>query len=182
MEAAGLWRAVLVGHAMGGAIALSLALETPARVAGIGLISSGARLPVSSAVLENVANPSTFNLAVQQIHELSFGSQATLALKEQVFAHLCGIRTALLQGDLLASDRFDVTARLDTIRAPVLVMCGTDDKLTPPRYSETLARQIPGAALQTIDCAGHMVMLEQPRRVAGLLNIFMKTIPYSPGR
>jgi pimeloyl-ACP methyl ester carboxylesterase len=53
--------------------------------------------------------------------------------------------------------------------------------LTPRRYSETLATQIPEAALQTIDGAGHLVMLEQPRRVAALLRVFVAAIPYVPG-
>ena len=62
-----------------------------------------------------------------------------------------------------------------------LVICGTDDMLTPRRFSENLAARIPGAALQTIDGAGHLVMLEQPRRIAGLLRLFLTSIPYVPG-
>jgi pimeloyl-ACP methyl ester carboxylesterase len=82
---------------------------------------------------------------------------------------------------LHACDQFDVKTRLDAIRVPALVICGTDDQLTPRRYSEDLAGHIPAAALQTIDGAGHLVMLEQPRRVAGLLSVFLKSIPYLPG-
>jgi pimeloyl-ACP methyl ester carboxylesterase len=84
-------------------------------------------------------------------------------------------------GDLRAGDQFDVTTRLDAIQTPVLVLCGTNDLLTPRRFSETLAEQIPGAALQTIDDAGHLVMLEQPRRVSALLSVFLTAIPYLPG-
>ena len=102
-------------------------------------------------------------------------------MKEQVFRHLSSIRTTLFYGDLFACDQFDVTARLGAVRAPALVLCGTDDQLTPRRYSETLAEKIPGSALQTIDGAGHLVMLEQPRRVAGLLSLFLAAIPYIPG-
>jgi pimeloyl-ACP methyl ester carboxylesterase len=82
---------------------------------------------------------------------------------------------------LRASDQFDVTANLGAIKVPVLVLCGTDDQLAPRRFSENLAEHIPGAALQTIDGAGHLVMLEQPRRVAGLLSVFLNAIPYVPG-
>jgi pimeloyl-ACP methyl ester carboxylesterase len=181
MNATGLSRAVFVGHALGGAIALTLAIDHPERVAGIGLISTGPRLPVSSAVLENAANPATIILAIQTLQELMHIPQAAKYLKDQTFRHLSSIRQTLFHGDLRASDQFDLTTRLDAIRTPVLVLCGTDDQLTPRRFSESLAGQIPGAALQTIDGAGHLVMLEQPRRVAALLSVFMTAIPYLPG-
>jgi pimeloyl-ACP methyl ester carboxylesterase len=82
---------------------------------------------------------------------------------------------------LSACDHFDVTTCLEIIQSPVLVVCGTSDRLTPRRFSENLAQKIAGAALQTIDGAGHLVMLEQPHRVAGLLSFFLKVIPYVPG-
>lgn len=181
MNAAGLSRAVFVGHALGGAIALTLAIDHPECVAGIGLISTGSRLPIASSVLENAANPATFILAVQSLQELMHIPQASKYLKDQTFRHLSSIRPTLFHGDLRACDQFDVTTRLDAIRTPVLVLCGTDDQLTPRRYSESLAGQIHSAALQTIDGAGHLVMLEQPRRVSALLSVFLTAIPYLPG-
>jgi len=181
MNAAGLARAVFVGHALGGAIALTLAIDHPECVAGIGLISSGPRIPIASSVLENAVNPATFNLAVQSLEELMHIPQDAKYLKDLIHKHLSSIRPTLFHGDLRACDRFDVTTCLDAIRTPVLVLCGTEDQLTPRRYSESLAVQIPGAALQTIDGAGHLVMLEQPRRVSALLSVFLAVIPDFPG-
>ncbi len=88
MNAAGLSRAVFIGHALGGAIALTLAIDHPERVAGIGLISSGPRLPIASSVLENAANPATFILAIQSLQELMHIPQAARYLKDQTFKHL----------------------------------------------------------------------------------------------
>jgi pimeloyl-ACP methyl ester carboxylesterase len=181
MNAADLSRAVFIGHALGGAIALTLAIDHSQRVAGLGLIATGARLPIASAVLENAANPATFILAIQLLQELMNTPLTAKLVKDQVYKQFCSIRPTLFHGDLLASDQFDVTTCLHVIRSPVLVVCGTGDQLTPRRFSENLAEQIPGAALQTIDGAGHLVMLEQPQRVAGLLSVFLKVIPYSPG-
>lgn len=181
MNAAGLARAVFVGHALGGAIALAIAIDHPERVVGIGLISTGPRLPIASSVLENAANPATFVLAIQSLQEMMHIPQAAKYLKDQTSRQLSSIRQTLFHGDLRACDQFDVTTRLEAVRTPVLVLCGTDDQLTPRRFSESLAEQIPGAALQTIDGAGHLVMLEQPRRVAALLSVFMTAIPYLPG-
>jgi pimeloyl-ACP methyl ester carboxylesterase len=64
----------------------------------------------------------------------------------------------------------------------VLVVCGEQDQLTPPHYSSTLAAQIPDAALQIIDQAGHLVMLEQSQRMAKILSVFLMTLPYTPGK
>ncbi|MGA2503638.1 MAG: alpha/beta fold hydrolase [Anaerolineales bacterium] len=181
MNAADLSRAVFIGHALGGAIALTLAIDHPQRVAGIGLIATGARLPISSGVLDNSANPATFILAVQSLQELMNTPVTAKLVKDQAYKQLSSIRPSLFHGDLRASDQFDVTTCLGVIRTPVLVVCGTIDQLTPRRLSENLAEKIPGAALQTIDGAGHLVMLEQPRRVAGILSVFHKIIPYVPG-
>lgn len=181
MDAVGLWRAVIVGHSMGGAIAQTLALDHAERVAGLGLIGTGARLRVAQILLDNTANAATFSLAVQMINEWAFGPQADPHLKAVAARRMAETRPAVLHGDLLACDAFDIMDRLSEIRVPTLVLCGTEDKLTPLTYSKTLASQIPGAALQTVDGAGHMVMLEEPRRVAGALNIFLMTVPYAPG-
>jgi len=181
MNSAGMSRAVLVGHGLGGAIAQTLASEHPDRIAGLVLIASGARLPIPSAVMENAANPATFPLALQALQAVMFASQAETKVKGATFERLSAVRQTLLFGDLLACDAFDLSDRLAALRTPVLVVCGTEDRLTPLRLSEELAGSIPGAALQTIDGSGHLVMLEQPRRLAGLLTIFLATVPYRPG-
>jgi len=181
INVAGLSRAVFVGHAMGGAIALALALDYPDRVAGIGLISTGPTLPIPSPVIENAANLSTLPLAIKSLQEMSLGSQTPENLKGIVLKRLTETRQTLLLNDLLACDRFNLADRLNTIRTPVLVVCGTDDKLTPLRFSEILSSEIPGAALQTVEGAGHMLVLEQPDRLAKLIRVFLATIPYRPG-
>ena len=181
LDAAGISRAALIGHGMGGGVALTLALDHPERVAGIGLIASGARLPVSAAILENAANPATYSRALDALRALMGSARTAPQVKERVFKYYAALRPTVLHGDLHACDRFDVTDQLEDILCPVLVVCGAEDRLTPPRYSESMAERIPGAALQTIDGAGHLLMLEQPRRLAGLVNVFLATIPYTPG-
>jgi pimeloyl-ACP methyl ester carboxylesterase len=47
-------QAVLVGHSMGGGIALDMAVRHPDRLAGLGLIATGARLPVAPAILNGI--------------------------------------------------------------------------------------------------------------------------------
>ncbi|MDH6578076.1 alpha/beta hydrolase [Kitasatospora sp. MAP5-34] len=66
------------------------------------------------------------------------------------------------------------TAALATLTGiPTLVLAGTRDLLTPPEYSEAIARALPDAELVLIQDAGHLVMLECPdlvdQRLAALL-------------
>jgi pimeloyl-ACP methyl ester carboxylesterase len=181
MDAVQLRRALIVGHSMGGAIALQMALQHKGRVAGLGLISTGARLPIPSSVLTNAANPATMALAIETMLGYFFGPDTTSAIRTAVAQGLSATRPAVLNGDLLACDGYDATKLLRRVRVPVLVICGTEDRLTPQQYSQALAGKIPGAALQTLDRGSHMVLLEQPRRIAGLLSVFLATIPYRPG-
>jgi pimeloyl-ACP methyl ester carboxylesterase len=58
----------------------------------------------------------------------------------------------------------------------VLVLCGSEDQLTPPKYSQYLTEKILDASLEMIDEAGHMVMLEQPVQVAELIHDFIQTV------
>jgi pimeloyl-ACP methyl ester carboxylesterase len=167
---------------MGGAISLTLAHDYPDRVAGIGLISTGASLPIPASVSENAANQSTLLLAIKSLHEMSIGPQTSRNLSDIIFKRLTETRQPLLLGDLLACDRFNMVGCLGDIRSPALVVCGTGDRLTPIRFSETLSSQIPGAALQTVEGAGHLLILEQPDRLAKLIRVFLATIPYFPGR
>ena len=57
------------------------------------------------------------------------------------------LKPEILYGDLTACDRLDIAERLDEIRIPVLILCGEQDKMTPPALSEFLRDHIAGARL-----------------------------------
>lgn len=175
-----IWKAVLIGHALGGAVALQLALLAPERVAGLCLLSCGMRLPIAEAILENVTNPATYPQVLQALLNGAFPGEDTPG-RNQSARMLETTRPAVLHGDLLASNRFDVTTSLDGLRLPALVICGTDDRVVPLNLARSLSNAITNAAFQTIDGAGHALIWEQPRRVIALIDIFVKTIPYTPG-
>jgi 3-oxoadipate enol-lactonase len=62
---------------------------------------------------------------------------------------------------LLSFSRLDVTAELHKIMAPTLVLVGEEDLVKPRKYSEIIAREIPGAEFAVVPHAGHAVMWEQ---------------------
>lgn len=182
MDALGLHRAVFIGHSMGGAVALALAIQHAERVLGLGLVDTGARLVVNPQLLEYASRPATCHKAVEAIVAWSFSRQASPRLVELAGQRMNETRASVLHGDLLACDAFDVTERVGEIRLPTLVVCGAEDRMTPLRQSQFLAGAIPSARLEVIPQAGHMAMLEQPQAVANVLRPFIGSIPYHPGK
>lgn len=181
LEAVQLRRAVLVGHSMGSAIALNIALDHPEFVVALGLIGAGARLRVKPEVLNYAADQTTFLKASDLLVSYSFSANTSARLIELASKRMLETRQSVLYGDLVACDRFDVMERLGTIKQPTLVVCGEDDHMTPLRYAQYLSSSISHAQLSVIPAAGHMVMLEQPHRVAESLLLFLQEIAFFPG-
>jgi pimeloyl-ACP methyl ester carboxylesterase len=178
MKTARLSPAVVIGHSMGSAIALTLALRYPKRILGLGLIGSGAKLRVAPALLDLASNPASYPFVIKMVTENSYSSSTDLRIKELGAQRLEEGRPSVLAGDLLACDSFDVMERVKRIEVPTLIICGKDDLMTPPNRSEYLRDQIQNADLHLIEQAGHMVMLERPDEVARLLGEFLDRIPY----
>jgi pimeloyl-ACP methyl ester carboxylesterase len=172
MDAIHLEQALLVGHSMGGAVALWLALEHPRRVLGLGLLGAAAALKVSPVLLAEAANPDSLPAAIERIIRWSFSPAAPARLKELTARRMAQVPSSVLYGDLLACDSFSVAQRLGEIRAPALVLSGSLDKMTPPEQARRLAEGLPSARLELLPGAGHMLMHEQPQAVAQHLGRF----------
>ena len=88
----------------------------------------------------------------------------------------------MLLADFTACNDFNLLAEspaedvLRHIDLPTLVVCGKEDRLTPPKYSRYLQERIAGAELLLVPDAGHMVMLEQPQAVTSAIAEFVAGI------
>jgi len=157
--AAGPVRPVLMGHSMGGAIAQTVALTRPELLKGLILVGTGARLRVAPAILDGIKRD--FRATVELIVGYAYAPGADPALIKEGTRRLLQNRPEVLWGDFRACDKFDVLGRLGEIRLPTLIVVGEKDMLTPLKYSQFLAERIPGAVLELVPDAGHMVFLEQ---------------------
>lgn len=171
LDALGISRAVLVGHSMGGGIAQSFALASPDRLAGLILVGTGARLRVHPDIFATTQrNMAEAGRLISQWAYSRSALPATVAQAAEAFARNRG---TVLEGDFLACDAFDLMHEIAAIRVPTLVLCGEEDRLTPVKYARFLQQQIPGAALEIIPGAGHLVMLEKPVEVNRALTAFL---------
>jgi pimeloyl-ACP methyl ester carboxylesterase len=177
----GMGPAFVVGHSMGSAIALTLALEAPERVAGLALVGSGPRLQVNPAILDGLADPGKRAEMIEQILRWSFSRQAPPRVVELARRRMVETDPAVLARDFQACNGFDVGARLGEIAAPTLVVTGEDDRMTPPPLGEALAAGIPGARRARIPGAGHMVMLERPDAFEKELRAFLLEVSRGVG-
>lgn len=162
---------VLVGHSMGGGIALTFALQYPQRLRGLGLVATGSRLRVHPDILETIG---TDKQGVgQRLVEWVHGQRTSPAQRQQYLNHFLSVDTDVLVGDWLACDRFDVMQRLSEIQAPTLIIAGSQDQMTPVKFASFMAAEIADADLTIIDGAGHMIMLEQPAIVTSAIAGFL---------
>ena len=177
LDALALPRAVVAGHSLGGAVALSMALDAPSRVAGLVLVGTGARLRVTPALLALAADPARATEAGSVTAAASFGPAAPPALVEAYARAVAASPPGALHADLAACDVFDVMARLGEIRAPTLVVVGDADRLTPPKYAAFLRDAVPGARLVVVPGAGHMVAREAAGTVAAAVEAHLASVP-----
>jgi pyruvate dehydrogenase E2 component (dihydrolipoamide acetyltransferase) len=175
LDALGAGRAHLVGHSMGGAVALAVAARDPVRIASLTLIApSGFGAEINAGYLRGFADAQTRRELKPVVGQLfADESLVTRQLVDDLLAYkrLDGVDEALhaLLGTLLDGDaqRGDSAAALAAVlaagggAAPVTVVWGRADRIIPAAQAES----VPGAVRHVIDGAGHMPQMERPAEV-----------------
>ena len=164
MDALKLPQAIIAGHSMGGAIAMTMALNYPERVQGLILIGTGAKLGVHPNILNGFVKEMKQTVAL--VVSLYYGKTGTDSMRRRSMQRLMEFKPIILTNDYAACNTFDLRAQVGFIRQPTLIFGGTDDRLTPYKFSEHLRDHIAGSQLVTVTGGGHMMMLEQPEVVA----------------
>lgn len=167
----GLRRAVVAGNSLGGAIALEWALRYPADVGGLILIGTGARLRVSPEIFDMLDNKWPQCIDAFADWELTKSAPADLRARFKQWHSLVGQKNTRL--DFAACSGFDVMDRLAEIEAPTLIIVGTQDEMTPVKYSRYLHDHIKGSVLLEVEGAGHLVMAERPEPVNEAIKNFL---------
>ncbi len=163
---------VLVGLSLGGAIAQLYGLKYGDEVKALVLIGTGARLRVRPDILALVEGMIGDEGAWKKYVEDGYSSAGPKVRQAATGAR---IRTgpAVLLNDFLCCDKFDIMDRVHTIKLPTLVLCGSEDEMTPVKYTRYLAGKIEGASEVIIDGATHGVSGENPGEVNQAIERFL---------
>lgn len=191
MDALGWDAAHVVGHSMGGLIALDLALRAPARVRSLSLLCTfsrgadvtkptlwmiwvglrtriGTRSQRRAAFLEMVMPP-----GFVRTPDLAAVSQRLAAL----FGHDLADQPTIVTRQLGAMSRYDATLRLGELaKIPTLVVSGELDRIARPEFGRKLAAGIPRARYVEIKGAAHGVPIHSPEVINSLLSEHLKAV------
>jgi pimeloyl-ACP methyl ester carboxylesterase len=187
-------RATLVGHSLGGGVAMQFAYQFPEMVERLVLVSSGGLGPEVSMVLRAAALPGAdlFIAATAGVGQRAGGAigrglaavgmrpspdvaevargYASLAEPRRRKAFLETLRSVVgTEGQrVAATDRLHLAQEM-----PVLIVWGARDPIIPARHGEDAHRALPGSRLEVFEDTGHLPQLEQPGRFIGVLERFL---------
>jgi len=187
-------RATVVGHSLGGGVAMQLAYQFPEMIERLVLVSSGGLGPEVSPVLRAAALPgadlfiSVTAGAGQRVGSVVGRGLAAIGLRPNADV------AEVARGYASLEDPDRRAAFLDTLRAvvgtrgqrvhagdrlylaeavPVLIVWGARDSIIPVRHGKDAHRAIPGSRLEVFEDVGHMPQLEAPGRFIATLEHFL---------
>ncbi|UCH51575.1 MAG: alpha/beta fold hydrolase, partial [Chloroflexota bacterium] len=95
---------------------------------------------------------------------------------EKIVNGMAKVGPAVQLNDFLCCDKFDIMDKVTQIAVPTLVISGTEDNMTPVKYSQYLANKITGAELVIIEGATHYCQLEKPAEVNRAIETFLNKL------
>jgi 3-oxoadipate enol-lactonase len=182
LDAQELDQVVLMGHSMGGYVALALAKLAPQRIKAFGLLGAHAYADTEEArqaryaMIEQVrayGNPPVVEAMSSRLFAPIEHEDTTIM--EHVNSVMGGTKTLGLVGALEGmAARPDTTTVLAGLAVPVLLIAGDQDAIVPIERIESLATLPANCTLVTIENAGHMMMMEQPQATAMAIRQFIE--------
>jgi pimeloyl-ACP methyl ester carboxylesterase len=188
--------ATIVGHSLGGGIAMQLAYQFPERCSRLVLMSSGgiakdvhpllraASLPGAEIVLPLITHARLLGLGAaigRALGTIGLQAGADIAEGARGYASLNDgqARAAFLHTIRAVIDpagqRISALDRLYLAEAlPSLIVWGEDDPIIPPRHGEIAHDAMPSSRLELIAGAGHFPQVTDPIKIARILSEFME--------
>jgi pimeloyl-ACP methyl ester carboxylesterase len=165
-----LGRSILVGHSMGGLVALAAALEWPDKVAGLVLVATAARIGVGAPFMNVLRDE--WPRWPGFLAAGAYSPETAADVRRRGASIACAASQAQTVADFEALAREDFRPRLGELKLPVLVVSGAHDVMALPKWGAAAAAAIPGARYVELPRCGHMPMHEAPDALAELLRGF----------
>lgn len=153
--------AVLCGNSLGGAVALTVALDREFPLGGLVLVGTGAKLGVADELLDALGGDyeAAIDALVDDDMLYHTPTDERRAVAREMFT---AVGQRATERDFRACNAFDVRDRLSGVDSPALVVNGKHDRLTPPTFHGYLAEHLPDARRVEIPDAAHMPYAERP--------------------
>lgn len=180
LASAGYSSAHVVGHSMGGLIALDTASRHPGLVSTLTMVGPAAAIPVHPALL--AAAEAGDHIAYELMASWGHGRRSHLGGHQTPGIWMMGSTIRLweraaegvLASDLRACDGYRRGAEAATeVRCPSLLISGSRDVMTPHRAAAPLRRNLRDVREVVIEGAGHIMIVEQPDPVIDALAGFL---------
>ena len=165
---------VVIGHSLGAATSLVSAVKYGGLLSGIVPVGGGVTMPVNDVILNGLRAKTEETIAF--IAKFSVTKDNREKFSTVLANDLLKTDPSITYGDFLSCSKLDITKVVSGIKLPAMVVCGSEDKMTPPDLSRYIAEQIPGAKLVLIDGAGHYVMWEKPKELNAAIIAFMRSL------
>ena len=183
MDSYGVERAVIIGVSIGGLICQGVHHRAPERTAGLVVCDSAAKIgteemwqeridKIAEGGLEAMADPILerwFPPAFHRDRAVELAGYRNMLLRTTVEGYL---------GCCRAIQAADMRQEAPAITAPTLVICGAEDGATPPALVSEFARSVPGARYEELAGVGHLPSIDEPDKVADLIEGFLAGIDY----
>ncbi len=166
---------ILAGHSMGGAIAQLYGLKYPEEIKALVLIGTGARLRVLPTYLTELEKMVTDETAWRKYLEQRYSLVAP-EIRRVIIEARMRIGPAVMLNDFICCDKFDIMDRVHTIKLPTLIICGSEDEMTPVKYARYLAGKIEGASEVIIEGGTHFAFIERPEEVNQAIDEFLNSL------
>ncbi len=164
MDALGIERAHVMGHAAGGVMGLSLALRAPGRMGKLVVVNGWSKpdphfarcFDTRLALLRNSGVEAYVRAQPIFLFPAAWISENSARLDEEAKGHIAHFQAVpMLEARIAALRSFDIDNRLKEIGVPVLALAAEDDMLVPAPCSHRLAAGIPNATLASMPWGGH---------------------------
>ena len=167
----------LLGHSMGGIVAMEIYSQEPKRIEKLILMDTNPKAELDEVKLKREPQIREVNkgkLLEVMRDEMKPNYLAESENKRSVL-NVCMDMALTLGPDVFINQSRALQSRLDqqntiqSIKIPVLIMCGSEDKLCPVERHEMMHNMISDSDLIIINNAGHMPTLEQPRETTEVI-------------
>jgi pimeloyl-ACP methyl ester carboxylesterase len=167
----------LLGHSMGGIVAMEIYSQEPNRIEKLILMDTNPKAELDEVKLKREPQIREVNkgkLLEVMRDEMKPNYLAESENKRSVL-NVCMDMALTLGPDVFINQSRALQSRLDqqntiqSIKIPVLILCGSEDKLCPVERHEMMHNMITDSDLKIINNAGHMPTLEQPRETTEVI-------------